>query len=611
MRSYVINLKKSTGKLEAFKLNNSQYLPDLHVFEARDGSEITHAKLLELGFDTRKSWRDPLLKRTLTHGEVGCFLSHYLLWERCVEFNEPFLIFEDDVVVDREIPDNLAELADDGILYLLWNELIPNKYPSNNEPTVKLAYPYWLAAYVVTPAAAKVLIESFKEIIPADEYVPFLGDRISLRGLKDSPVTLKSTGSTTEPKSRNDYFIDFKTHVVTIASDIDKADKLYESAKRHNIDVINLWPEGAVWNGGLQNFSTGGGVKANLLTEYIEGLPDDDLVILTDAYDVFFCDTTDEIVRRFLSFKCEVLFQAEQYNWPDESLMWPPTNTKYRYLCSGVIIGRVAELNHILAHGMSDNQSDQLYYQHAYLSKRFNCKLDTEMYVSASNDSAIVAKNNQVFNPYTKCYSCIYHGNGGKEAKLHFNKLYRQIYPKRNYLSVSNYKIIGNEMLLIDYKTPDQCQEWIDISERHGGWSPHPDDLFPSHDIHLNELGLMEEAEAFFKQVAAPIMERHWKPMHHTHLRKAFTMKYSPETQKTLGLHNDSSMITGSVKLNDDYEGATLYWPRQKVDNKHIPVGKMILFPGQVTHGHYVDELTSGTKYSATFWTARYKGDYL
>ena len=88
-------------------------------------------------------------------------------------------------------------------------------------------------------------------------------------------------------------------------------------------------------------------------------------------------------------------------------------------------------------------------------------------------------------------------------------------------------------------------------------------------------------------------------------------MKYSEDTQKTLGLHNDASMVTGSVKLNDDYEGATLIYPRQEVTNKDIPIGKMILFPGQVTHGHYVDPLISGTKYSATFWSARFKGDIL
>jgi hypothetical protein len=121
----------------------------------------------------------------------------------------------------------------------------------------------------------------------------------------------------------------------------------------------------------------------------------------------------------------------------------------------------------------------------------------------------------------------------------------------------------------------------------------------------------MEEADDFFKRVVKPIIDSYWDPSIHNHLRKAFAMKYSVETQKTLGFHVDSSQVTGSVKLNDDYVGANLWWPRQGMSNKDIPVGKMILFPGMVTHGHYVDELIEGTKYSATFWTARYKGEYL
>jgi predicted 2-oxoglutarate/Fe(II)-dependent dioxygenase YbiX len=92
-------------------------------------------------------------------------------------------------------------------------------------------------------------------------------------------------------------------------------------------------------------------------------------------------------------------------------------------------------------------------------------------------------------------------------------------------------------------------------------------------------------------------------------LRDAFTMRYSMETQKSLGLHTDASLITGSVKLNDNYEGATLYFPRQDFTNLDVPVGSCILFPSEVTHGHYVDELKSGVKYSLTMWTSRYVGD--
>ena len=179
------------------------------------------------------------------------------------------------------------------------------------------------------------------------------------------------------------------------------------------------------------------------------------------------------------------------------------------------------------------------------------------------------------------------------------------------YIHVVDHKVIGPDMLLIDFMSPERCREWIERSERNGSWNPHYADKFPSHDIHLKELGLFEEVEEHWSRVVAPICQRFWRPYVHHHLRKAFTMKYSEDTQKTLGLHTDASLVTGSVKLNDDYEGATLVFPRQDVTNKDIPVGKLILFPGMVTHGHHVTRLESGTKFSATFWTARHKGDIL
>ena len=607
MQSYVINLKRQKEKLRLFKERNSKYLPGLEVVEAVDGRTIDHKKLLKMGFDTDKHWRDPILKRTITHGEIGCFLSHYKLWQKCAEGEEHFLIFEDDVVVERELPDGLAEEAGAGILYLLWNEMTKAGAKEG-----KPCYPYWLCAYVISPHAARVLCESFLRIIPADEYVPYLSDRVTLKSRTDSGCKLQPRGSSTEPAGHKDYFIDFKTHVVTVASDKSKASKLFESAERHGIDVQNLWPEGREWKGGLNNYSTGGGVKFNLLRDFIKDKAPEDLVVFTDAYDVFFCDNLDTIIRRYLSFKTEVVVQAEKNNWPAQDSLWPPSHTPYRYMCTGVIIGRVRELRKLLNQDLKDAQSDQLFLQQRYLEGHHNIKLDHEMYISASSDpAAIKTVNGRVYNSKTQCYTCIYHGNGGPEDKKLFGKLYHQLYPKRNWIRSEGYKIIGNEMLLIDYKTPEQCQEWIDLAEQHGGWNPHPADNFPSHDIHLKELGLMEEADDFFTTVVKPIIERYWKPMVHTHLRKAFAMKYSADTQKTLGLHNDTSQVTGSVKLNDNYEGAVLYWPRQKITNKDIPVGKMVLFPGQVTHGHFVDELRSGTKYSATFWTARYKGDYL
>ena len=43
--------------------------------------------------------------------------------------------------------------------------------------------------------------------------------------------------------------------------------------------------------------------------------------------------------------------------------------------------------------------------------------------------------------------------------------------------------------------------------------------------------------------------------------------------------------------------------------NAGIPVGTLAMFPGQVTHGHRVEEVTAGTKYSLIIWTSRCAGD--
>jgi predicted 2-oxoglutarate/Fe(II)-dependent dioxygenase YbiX len=153
------------------------------------------------------------------------------------------------------------------------------------------------------------------------------------------------------------------------------------------------------------------------------------------------------------------------------------------------------------------------------------------------------------------------------------------------------------------------CEEMIRIAEEHGGWNPMPGDKFPAREIRVKELGLWAAMEEHWQRVLYPVIEKHWYPTEMYGLRDAFVMRYSLDTQTSLRLHTDASLVTGSVKLNDDYLGADLIFPRQNVTNRDIPVGKCILFPGQVTHGHECTELTYGTKYSLTMWSSRMRGD--
>jgi hypothetical protein len=156
-----------------------------------------------------------------------------------------------------------------------------------------------------------------------------------------------------------------------------------------------------------------------------------------------------------------------------------------------------------------------------------------------------------------------------------------------------------------------QCQELIEIAEARGDWQSLAYDKFPAMEIRTALLSQRwhQSFEEHWNGPLKEIIEEYWHPIMMYGLRDSFVMRYTMDTQRNLALHHDASLVTGSVKLNDDYGGAELVFPRQKVSNKDIPVGHMILFPGQVTHGHTCEELRSGVKYSLTFWTKRHAND--
>ena len=149
------------------------------------------------------------------------------------------------------------------------------------------------------------------------------------------------------------------------------------------------------------------------------------------------------------------------------------------------------------------------------------------------------------------------------------------------------------------------CDSLIELSERHGGYKPDEGDKVPAQEIRLTELGVFDSIAQHWEEHIAPILDEEFLNCPCYGVRDAFIIKYDMEGQRTLPLHSDASLVTGSIKLNDDYTGGELYFPRQKFSNKDVPVGKCILFPSQVTHPHEVHELLSGKKLSLTIWTNR------
>jgi GR25 family glycosyltransferase involved in LPS biosynthesis len=629
MKKLIINMETRGDRRQHFTKKHKWLAEEHNFLKAVNGRQIDHWEMQEKGFAINHKWRDPFKNRRMTKGEVGCFLSHYAAWKEVVAINEPVLIMEDDCILDADKynEDRYNQIFADtnvDILFLGYNENTPDRIQDSIEDDCHVvAYPYNTHAYIITPQAAIELVESgyHRKMIPVDEVISSFVDRLNIWSLKDqcaSQVHRDVLGSDVEPKNDLDWFIDFNIHPITVGTDSSKCVKLNDSARRVSMDVKNLGTN-VDWKG-TDMSGPGGGQKINLIRAHLDTLPENDVVLFVDAYDVFFQFDLNTITRRYLDMETEVIFGAERVCWPDDSMAskHPTPHTNYKYLNSGTFIGRVGTLKEIFAEELKDGDDDQLYIQRVWLNDttKYSLSLDYEGYIFQTNEPNMTISEGLLYNDETYCYPCVYHGNGGPEAKAAFNGFYNTLYGtpiEKPFYNAHFGKIdhLEKDMLVIDFMDPSQCERLIEIADKHNGWAPLAGDKFPAYEIRIKELGQIywNELEKHWAENVYPIIEKYWQPIQMYGMRDAFAMRYSVDTQKSLPLHHDASLVTGSVKLNDNYKGASLLFPRQGINNDDVPVGKMILFPGQVTHGHQCTELEEGVKYSYTMWSSRYPGD--
>ena len=117
MKTIVINLPNRDDRLRSFNANNPNL--EYELFKAVEGHKIDYHKLREQGFDVNHDWIDPILNTPLTKGEVGCFLSHWHIWNKCIEKNEPIIVLEDDAILTDKFDIATIESAKYDFLYSL------------------------------------------------------------------------------------------------------------------------------------------------------------------------------------------------------------------------------------------------------------------------------------------------------------------------------------------------------------------------------------------------------------------------------------------------------------------------------------------------------------
>jgi glycosyl transferase family 25 len=152
-----------------------------------------------------------LLGFPLTASEIGCFLSHRQAWIKCVESNRPFLILEDDFLIQDNLEQAISILLNQ---YQDWDiarlqalsESPDETLHSGSDFKIVRNYgdPLGATAYIIKPAAAKRLIANSNEIYePLDHFLEH--QKVHLQNIVAfKPYPIQITGSQSTMHDRTD-----------------------------------------------------------------------------------------------------------------------------------------------------------------------------------------------------------------------------------------------------------------------------------------------------------------------------------------------------------------------------------------------------------------------
>ena len=474
---FVINLKRCPEKREIMvrRLKKHASNFDVTFIEAVDGNELTNQNLKEKNISLVKDYRDPYSGRNMTWGEVGCTLSHFKVYDRCIKENiDIAIIFEDDIMIpplfEEKLNDTLTRLKEMDWEFCYLGRKPIEKDTEFNDIFVKPGYSYWTCGYIINLKGIKKIKEVNKKIIPIDEFLPIVGNispltkyewfstssflldeplkMFSLKKLLIKPTPLAFNKSDTENSKEVDFVSDDLLLLATGTEMTDGLKRFMNSCKVYGLK-FKIMGLGEKWIGGNMTDGPGGGQKINFLINTLKEIGDERLILVTDSYDVIMSANSKEIVKKFKKFNCPIVFAAEASCWPDTKLAekYPPTESPNKYLNSGGFIGKAKDIKKILPSAAFEaNSDDQLYYTNKYLSQAQDgeklIKLDYKCDIfqclnNAENEIEILYGKSRLKNKLFDTEPCQIHGNGPPSRKHYLNKL--ESYLMKNWTNIWGY----------------------------------------------------------------------------------------------------------------------------------------------------------------------------
>jgi len=209
---WVINLKRDVARRDFMVEQLERLGLPYELIEAVDGSTLSEEEMSIVSPELSEQ----RIYRQLTHGEIGCALSHIRLWERMVREDIPeVLIFEDDVLIGRNMVDillNREKLPQnwEHINFTAWARVVPfGDFIFDIYRAAKfLERPFSTTAYLLTKSGAEKLLEKVYPLhIPIDDYFSISGlnsygvePQVAALMRSESSVGVRLRGTKPKPK---------------------------------------------------------------------------------------------------------------------------------------------------------------------------------------------------------------------------------------------------------------------------------------------------------------------------------------------------------------------------------------------------------------------------
>ncbi len=586
-------------------------------------------------------WREERTGALLTWGELACFAGHLEAWRRIAAGDAGGgFVFEDDAALTARLDGLPAEaFAGAGLVYLhsQWRcEPEPGPGPWCAAPYTWTLTAYWLSREAAAGLAAAVDPD---RIVPADEYVPWhcgtwdpafnprvrgeLGQQppagIAARCLRERPAGPSGRWESSTAAGLSPPAFDFET--VVFATEPARAGEALGALRDLGYRPRVLGAGEPGWDASAE----GGMPKLRWLREDLAGSdPRRRVVLALDGYDTLPLVPAAEFWARFAGMDCPAAISGERGLWPPRN-EWVPdperawqaywedwpwrregVAERYRHACSGAFAGHAETLDWVLQ-GLPPDGDDQAWMQAAVLANPRAWRVDSEAWLFQSlggEEGAVERRDGAAFNAATGCYPAILHANGPQASLDPFlpgpPPAALELDP-----DAGRWLELAPGVLGMPFLSRAACAGLLERAEASDAWQPLEGDAVPGDELRLRALdpALRAWLDETLRAVVGPAVAARWHPAAWKDPCDAFLIRYRPDRQPSLRLHEDISYLSCSIRLRRACAGGQLRFPRQNFDDGAADDGWLLLWPSRITHPHRVLPVRRGTRASLVVWT--------